>query len=739
MAAGKPTDLTFSTPVIVNDNVLNEQESPVIVAMPGNELFIAWQDSRLGNEDIFVPKSHANETSFNPNKKADDATGTSKQIEPAAVVTINGTILLTWQDNRRTVFDYDIYFTKSYDSGATFSKNVKVDDSNTSSISWQERPAIAVTTSGAIFIGWTDDRSGQLRVRGAYSLDGGATFAASKEIAPSSSSHGQTSITLASSGNRIFAAFLDNTTATNVPHPYVCISNDGGKTFSAPSRLDNSDVGRQMSLVIAPMPEGGVVAVWGDSRNGNQDIYAAITSSNGSVATPDFRVDDDTTGAYQVDPAVATDKLGNIYVTWQDERDLLFAVRFAYKLSGKAQFNASVEIATPGVNDMQRRACVVAAYPGKACVAWEDDKAGTYDVYTASTTIPISFTLNLGTGWNFVSLPLVGSNYKASTLGLSSGDYVARWDSTSRSYQNYIVGVPVNDFVIEPSVGYWINVPSGTRSIVLYGSAPTTVQTRTMTVPLGGGWVTVGFAVTDTIRHAKDVPSMFSQPGQVKTVASYVRATNSYTNWVSAMPDTNNFALVPGLAYWINLGAGGVLTYSPEATPKLLNLVSGWNLMSVPLSVSGCKASTLGLMPGDTVAQWNSATKSYQNHVVGIPVNDFNIMPSVGYWVNVPSGTRTLAIYGSVPSSTQSRTITVPSGGGWAMTGFVGLNSTRHASDIQTMYRGGNVTTVSTWNPVTKAYTSWLSVIPSVNNFVLVPGQAYWILCSASGTITYIP
>ena len=73
------------------------------------------------------------------------------------------------------------------------------------------------------------------------------------------------------------------------------------------------------------------------------------------------------------------------------------------------------------------------------------------------------------------------------------------------------------------------------------------------------------------------------------------------------------------------------------------------------------------------------------------------------------------------------------------MTGFVGLNSTRHASDIQTMYRGGNVTTVSTWNPVTKAYTSWLSVIPSVNNFVLVPGQAYWILCSASGTITYIP
>jgi hypothetical protein len=133
---------------------------------------------------------------------------------------------------------------------------------------------------------------------------------------------------------------------------------------------------------------------------------------------------------------------------------------------------------------------------------------------------------------------------------------------------------------------------------------------------------------------------------------------------------------------------------------------------------------------------------SYQSHIVGIPVNDFAIAPSTGYWINVPIGTRALTLYGSVPTTTQSKTITVPASGGWAILGFLGFNMTRHASDIVKMYSGGNLSTIKSvayYNPVTKSYTSWLSIIPTVNNFLLVPGQAYWISCGASGTLTYTP
>ncbi len=188
---------------------------------------------------------------------------------------------------------------------------------------------------------------------------------------------------------------------------------------------------------------------------------------------------------------------------------------------------------------------------------------------------------------------------------------------------------------------------------------------------------------------------------------------------------------------------GHIVTASANANvtaPFVLNLVTGWNFVSLPLVGYGYKASTLGLLAGDTVTQWNPATKVYQNYIAGIPVNDFTIAPSTGYWINVPSGTRTLTLYGNVPTTTQAKTITVPADGGWAILGFASLKTTMHARDVPAMYSvAGGITSIASWNPVTMSYTSWISVIPSTNNFLLVPGQAYWILCGASGTLTYSP
>jgi hypothetical protein len=182
---------------------------------------------------------------------------------------------------------------------------------------------------------------------------------------------------------------------------------------------------------------------------------------------------------------------------------------------------------------------------------------------SASANVTGPFVLSLGTGWNFVSLPLVGYGYKASTLGLTNGDTVAKWNPATRVYQSHIVGVPVNDFPIDPSTGYWINVPSGTRTLTLYGSVPTTTMSKTITVPAGGGWAIVGFASLKTTWHARDVPAMYSIANNITTVARYNPATMSYTSWLSTIPTVNNFLLVPGQAYWILIGASGTLTYAP--------------------------------------------------------------------------------------------------------------------------------------------------------------------------------
>ena len=552
----------FGSPVLVNDDKAYEQALPTVVAVPGRGLFVVWQDARSGNIDIYGSMSLNNGTSFAPNKRADDSTRASDQIEPAVAVSVNGTMLLAWQDNRRNTFDYDIYFTKSYDGGATFARNVRVDDPTTNT-SWQERPSIAVTDRGTIYVAWTDDRTGNPRVRGAFSTDGGAIFSTSEDIVPSGNNSGQTGVVLVSNGDRIFAAFMDN--ISGALHPYVCVSTNGGKSFGTPTRLDNtgSSGASQRGVSIARMPRGGIVAVWEDSRNGSWDIYACFVGANGAIQTTDFRVDDDSTGAYQMDACVASDQLGNVYVVWQDERNGLYAIRFALLRTGKTQPTASLEVATPRPTDIQRRASVIATEPGRVFVAWQDDRAGSSDVYSSAGYFADLYDIPLVIGWNFVPVLLVGSGYRASTLGLMVGDIVTGWNSSTATYdQTFVVGRSPerNDFAISPSTGYWIYA-GGAETIHLNGTIQTTKQQKAVTVPPGGGWAAIGFKSLNSTRRASDIPKMYSG-GSIGIVTTYDPVTGKSVAYINGVPRTD-FTLIVGQAYWCWCSANGTLSYNP--------------------------------------------------------------------------------------------------------------------------------------------------------------------------------
>jgi hypothetical protein len=556
----------FSPPVMVNSNRANDQTLPVIVETPDNGLFVVWQDSRSGNEDIYTSKSMDNGTTYRPDKRADDSIGTSKQIEPAVAVSTNGTILLVWQDNRRSTFDFDIFFTKSTDGGNTYSKNVRVDDP-TSNLSWQERPSIAVTSGGTIYVAWTDDRAGagHTRIRGAISTDWGATFSASKEIVSNGSTSGQDGVSVVSNGNRIFVVFMDN--FSGVPYPYLCISTNNGKSFGAPIRLDDSrsDGASKRGVSMAPMPGGGIVAAWEDNRSGNWDIYMSIVSAHGVITTSDIRVDDDSTGAIQSSVSIAADQLGNVYTAWMDDRDSLYAIRFSSLKAGSTAFNSSIAVATPGSNDMQRRPSIIATAPGLVYVVWQDDKTNTYDVYSSSAHFPELFGIALTDGWNFVSIPSDMTGFKASTLGLRNGTIVTRWNSTTQTYdRSYIVGVspPFMDFSVSDSTGYWIH-SSVHDTMKLKGTVPSAPQSKRVVVPHAGGWVIVGFESLNVTRFASDIPKMFDVAGAVSMVCGYDVATGSWSSYVTGAPPGMDFALAPGEAYWCWCTTNATLTYAP--------------------------------------------------------------------------------------------------------------------------------------------------------------------------------
>ncbi|MGQ9587813.1 MAG: sialidase family protein [Thermoplasmata archaeon] len=372
----------FTDPVLVNDNRSNTQARPSLAIAPSGELYVVWEDARSGKYDIFFSKSSDNGLTFGKNVKVDSAPSPTVQIDPCMALSDSGSVFVAWQDNRRNSLDYDVYMAFSTDGGNTFGRNVKVDDS-TDTISWQERPSIAVAHDGTILVAWDDDRTGQIRVRASYSADGGASFAPSYEIAPPSRpSVAQTCAVLAYDDNAFFAVFLDN--STGISHPYVAVSTDSGRTFGTPVRLDSSGTpgSPQRAVSVAPLHGGGAVAVWEDYRNGNWDAMCARISSTGERSGTDFRVDDDSSTADQRNPRVATDVLDNIYAAWEDERESKFTIRFSYCKRVESAFAASVEVNRPSDN-MQRHPALCAGNQGYVFVAWQDDASGSYDVYAS--------------------------------------------------------------------------------------------------------------------------------------------------------------------------------------------------------------------------------------------------------------------------------------------------------------------------------------------------------------------
>jgi ABC-type transport system substrate-binding protein len=217
---------------------------------------------------------------------------------------------------------------------------------------------------------------------------------------------------------------------------------------------------------------------------------------------------------------------------------------------------------------------------------------------------------------------------------------------------------------------------------------------------------------------------------EVTHVFAYAATAVNYTVTVRA-----DDLFVDDLAVSHNVSA----TAKVEVFPYVLHLYPGWNLVTLPTILNGYKANTLGLLTGDVVVGFNPATGVYdKNFIVNVtpPPLAFPIAASTGYWVFVGVN-ENLYLYGTIPTAVQSSVITVKSGGGWAIIGFNSLKTTMKASNIKTMFTGGIVTTVAAFDSVNKTYKSYVGIPPT--DFYLVPGQAYWVYLTASGTLTYTP
>ncbi|MEM2892247.1 MAG: PKD domain-containing protein [Thermoplasmata archaeon] len=222
-------------------------------------------------------------------------------------------------------------------------------------------------------------------------------------------------------------------------------------------------------------------------------------------------------------------------------------------------------------------AYVVLESPGTATVTHAYQVAGFYEAYVSVWDVeaaPVgagpleitaswaTFSLSLKAGWNLVTVPLLNYGYKASTLGLNTGDTVARWDTVTQKYdKTYIVNVTppaLTDFEIKPNTGYWVYVSSA-RTLNLLGALPSAEMQTYIQVPTGGGWAIIGLNTLNTTWKASYIPNWYTDYA-ISTVAAY--RNGKYVQYIRGVVPTD-FTLVPGEGLFVYCEMSGVLRYTP--------------------------------------------------------------------------------------------------------------------------------------------------------------------------------
>ncbi len=193
------------------------------------------------------------------------------QWAPQAALGPTGNIVVVWMDGRNAVgdvIDFDTYIMTLRDPlaiGSTVNRRLNDDPSGAG----QGFPDIASSPAGTFFCVWEDGRAGNRDIYGA-ALD--------------------------SIGLRIT--------------PNLRLNDDAG--FS-----------EQANPHVAPMGTDGYLAVWGDHREGQGEVFASRLTPSGAPIGPNFKITSDPVagGSFQGAPALAARADGKTLVAWLDGRE----------------------------------------------------------------------------------------------------------------------------------------------------------------------------------------------------------------------------------------------------------------------------------------------------------------------------------------------------------------------------------------------------------------------------------
>ncbi len=148
------------------------------IACSGSSVYVAWQDFRNGDEDIYLNRSLDGGASWLPTDvrlDIGDPPGANRSGMPQ-IAASGASVFVAYWDVRNHLYNTDVYFNRSLDGGTTWlPTDVRLDVGSAPGAAASDAQVLAAS-GASVYVAWQDQRNGFSDIYFIRSLDGGTTW-----------------------------------------------------------------------------------------------------------------------------------------------------------------------------------------------------------------------------------------------------------------------------------------------------------------------------------------------------------------------------------------------------------------------------------------------------------------------------------------------------------------------------------------------------------------------------------
>ncbi len=287
-----------------------DQYNPAVAVSPEGQVYVVWQDYSRGNWDICGSRCADGVTWSSPARLSDS---NDQEVNPAIAIDHQSPyhVIVAWQDNR---VGNDNIMVASADASLLGQTTWQV---TSSAAAAHTNPALAIAADNTVFVVWTDQRNGSADVYGSSSWN---NFGTNVPIVTGSGNQTEPAMAIEASGMGLHLVWVDDS-AGSADIYYAPSNGLPSSPIAGVSLIDDTSGAQQTSPTIQVGKSGIFAcwtdsrSVGGSS---DTDLYFADLGS-GACRT-NVLVGDEQTNTHQAEPALGVDAEGHPYVVWTDSR-----------------------------------------------------------------------------------------------------------------------------------------------------------------------------------------------------------------------------------------------------------------------------------------------------------------------------------------------------------------------------------------------------------------------------------